>query len=125
MAYAQGFTLTLKLGFVFSSQISPKQRYPFVFPSSKCGFSLKFNYESVKFQNPLFISAKLISIKRRTKSVELMVAIMCSWVKKLIQEQHGVGDVVDLVDMDCVGLRPGFSMIENLRWLFFSIDTQE
>jgi hypothetical protein len=76
IAYAQGFTPTLKLGFVFSSQISPKQRYPFVFASSKCGFSLKFNDGSFKFQNPLFISAKPISIKRRTKSVELMVAIM-------------------------------------------------
>ena len=47
------------------------------------------------------------------ETMELMVAIMCGWVKKLIQEHHGVvGDVVDLlVDMDCVGLRPGFSMI--------------
>ncbi|GAU27659.1 hypothetical protein TSUD_126060 [Trifolium subterraneum] len=211
MAYAQGFTPTLKLGFVFSSQISPKQRYPLVFPSSKIGFSLKFNDGSFKFQNPLFVSSKPISIKRTTKSVELdqfvtsddeeeeemgdgfleaieelermtrepsdvleemndrlsarelqlvlvyfaqdgrdswcalevfdwlrkenrvdketmelMVAIMCGWVKKLIQEQHGVGDVVDLlVDMDCVGLRPGFSMIEKVISLYWDMGEKE
>ncbi|KAK7301703.1 hypothetical protein RJT34_12575 [Clitoria ternatea] len=56
------------------------------------------------------------------ETMELMVAIMCGWVKKLIQEQHGVGDVVDLlVDMDCVGLRPGFSMSEKVISLYWEM----
>ncbi|KAK7305444.1 hypothetical protein VNO77_43350 [Canavalia gladiata] len=60
------------------------------------------------------------------ETMELMVAIMCGWVKKLIQEQHGVGDVVDLlVDMDCVGLRPGFSMIEKVISLYWEMGEKE
>ncbi|CAI8596986.1 unnamed protein product [Vicia faba] len=208
MAYVQGFTPTLKLGFVFSSLVSPNQRYPLVFPSSKCRFSLKFNDGSFKFQNPLFVSAKPIKgtksveldrfvtsddeeeeemgdgfleaieeLERMTRepsdvleemndrlsarelqlvlvyfsqdgrdswcalevfdwlrkenrvdkeTMELMVAIMCGWVKKLIEEQRGVGDVVDLlVDMDCVGLRPGFSMIEKVISLYWDMGEKE
>ncbi|KAF8396962.1 hypothetical protein HHK36_018599 [Tetracentron sinense] len=49
------------------------------------------------------------------ETMELMVSIMCGWVKKLIESEHVVGDVVDLlVDMDCVGLKPSFSMIEKV-----------
>lgn len=60
------------------------------------------------------------------ETMELMVSIMCGWVKKLIQEQHGVGDVVDLlVDMDCVGLRPGFSMIEKVISLYWEMGEKE
>ena len=61
------------------------------------------------------------------ETMELMVAIMCGWVKKLIQEHHGVvGDVVDLlVDMDCVGLRPGFSMIEKVISLYWEMGEKE
>lgn len=60
------------------------------------------------------------------ETMELMVVIMCGWVKKLIQEQHGVGDVVDLlVDMDCVGLRPGFSMIEKVISLYWEMGEKE
>lgn len=203
MAYLQGFTPTLKLGFVFSSLVSPKQRHPLVFPSSKCGFSLKFNDGSFKFQNPLIKGTKSVELDRFVTSddeeeeeemgdgfleaieelermtrepsdvleemndrlsarelqlvlvyfsqdgrdswcalevfdwlrkenrvdketMELMVAIMCGWVKKLIQEQHGVGDVVDLlVDMDCVGLRPGFSMIEKVISLYWDMGEKE
>lgn len=210
MAYANGFTPTMKLGFVFSSQISPKQRYPLVYPSSKCGFLPKFNDGSFKYQNPLFV-AKPISSKRKNsveldqfvtsddeeeeeemgdgfleaieelermtrepsdvleemndrlsakelqlvlvyfsqdgrdswcalevfdwlrkenrvdkETMELMVAIMCGWVKKLIMEKHGVGDVVDLlVDMDCVGLRPGFSMIEKVISLYWDMGEKD
>ncbi|KAI5408567.1 pentatricopeptide repeat-containing protein At2g30100, chloroplastic [Lathyrus oleraceus] len=203
MAYLQGFTPTLKLGFVFSSLVSPKQRHPLVFPSSKCGFSLKFNDGSFKFQNPLIKGTKSVELDRFVTSddeeeeeemgdgfleaieelermtrepsdvleemndrlsarelqlvlvyfsqdgrdswcalevfdwlrkenrvdketMELMVSIMCGWVKKLIQEQHGVGDVVDLlVDMDCVGLRPGFSMIEKVISLYWDMGEKE
>lgn len=60
------------------------------------------------------------------ETMELMVAIMCGWVKKLIQEQHCVGDVVDLlVDMDCVGLRPSFSMIEKVISLYWEMGEKE
>ncbi|XP_054776461.1 pentatricopeptide repeat-containing protein At2g30100, chloroplastic isoform X2 [Prosopis cineraria] len=60
------------------------------------------------------------------ETMELMVAIMCGWVKKLIQEQHSVADVVDLlVDMDCVGLRPGFSMIEKVISLYWEMGEKE
>ncbi|XP_057725559.1 pentatricopeptide repeat-containing protein At2g30100, chloroplastic [Arachis stenosperma] len=60
------------------------------------------------------------------ETMELMVAIMCGWVKKLIQEQHGASDVVDLlVDMDCVGLRPGFSMIEKVISLYWEMGEKE
>ncbi|CAK8565975.1 unnamed protein product [Lathyrus sativus] len=203
MAYLQGFTPTLKLGFVFSSIISPKQRHPLVFPSSKYGFSLKFNDGSFKFQTPLIKGTKSVELDRFVTSddeeekeemgdgfleaieelermtrepsdvleemndrlsarelqlvlvyfsqdgrdswcalevfdwlrkenrvdketMELMVSIMCGWVKKLIQEQRGVGDVVDLlVDMDCVGLRPGFSMIEKVISLYWDMGEKE
>ncbi|XP_061350002.1 pentatricopeptide repeat-containing protein At2g30100, chloroplastic [Gastrolobium bilobum] len=218
MAYA-GFAPILKLGFVFSSVSLPQERHPFLFPASRCEFSLKFCDGVVArgcklFQNPTFVAAKpSFSIRgfRRTKSVEmdqfvtsddeedemvsdgfleaieelermtrepsdvleemndrlsarelqlvlvyfsqdgrdswcalevfdwlrkenrvdketmeLMVAIMCGWVKKLIQEQHGVGDVVALlVDMDCVGLRPGFSMIEKVISLYWEMGEKE
>lgn len=54
------------------------------------------------------------------ETMELMVTLMCSWVKKLIEGEHEVGDVVDLlVDMDCVGLRPGFSMMEKVISLYW------
>lgn len=56
------------------------------------------------------------------ETMELMVTLMCSWVKKLIEGEHDVGDVVDLlVDMACVGLRPGFSMMENVILLYWEM----
>ncbi|KAE9594195.1 hypothetical protein Lal_00001134 [Lupinus albus] len=218
MAYAHGFVLTplLKPGSVFSSLFSPQQSHPLLFPSSYCGFSLKFcdgvsSTRGCKFQYPFLVAAKPTSERGfwTTKSVELdqfvtsddeeemgdgffeaieelermrrepsdileemndrlsskelqlvlvyftqdgrdswcalevfdwlrkenrvdketmelMVALMCGWVKKLIQEQHGVGDVVDLlVDMDCVGLRPGFSMIEKVISLYWEMREKE
>ena len=60
------------------------------------------------------------------ETMELMVSIMCSWVKKLIQGEHCVGDVVDLlVDMDCVGLKPSFSMIEKVISLYWEMEENE
>ncbi|KAL5750572.1 hypothetical protein ACOSP7_025175 [Xanthoceras sorbifolium] len=60
------------------------------------------------------------------ETMELMVSIMCSWVRKLIEEEHEVGDVVDLlVDMDCVGLKPGFSMIEKVISLYWEMGKKE
>lgn len=60
------------------------------------------------------------------ETMELMVSIMCTWVKKLIEEERDVGDVVDLlVDMDCVGLRPGFSMMEKVISLYWDMGEKE
>ncbi|KAJ0083564.1 hypothetical protein Patl1_31050 [Pistacia atlantica] len=60
------------------------------------------------------------------ETMELMVSIMCSWVKKLIDEEREVGDVIDLlVDMDCVGLKPGFSMIEKVISLYLEVGKKE
>lgn len=60
------------------------------------------------------------------ETMELMVSIMCGWVKKLIEEEHAVGDVVDLlVDMDCVGLKPSFSMIEKAISLYWETGEKE
>ncbi|KAM3269231.1 pentatricopeptide repeat-containing protein, chloroplastic [Capsicum chacoense] len=54
------------------------------------------------------------------ETMELMVSIMCGWVEKLIGGKSDVGDVVDLlVDMDCVGLNPGFSMVEKVVSLYW------
>lgn len=60
------------------------------------------------------------------ETMELMVSIMCSWVKKMIEGEHDVGDVVDLlVDMDCVGLKPSFSMIEKVISLYSEMRKKE
>ncbi|XP_022753888.1 pentatricopeptide repeat-containing protein At2g30100, chloroplastic-like [Durio zibethinus] len=61
-----------------------------------------------------------------SETMELMVSIMCSWVKKLIEGEGDVGDVVDLlVDMDCVGLKPGFSMIEKVISMYCEREKKE
>lgn len=61
------------------------------------------------------------------ETMELMAAIMCGWVKKMIEkEHHEVGDVVDLlVDMDCVGFKPGFSMVEKVISLYWEMGMKE
>ncbi|KAL8115152.1 pentatricopeptide repeat-containing protein At2g30100, chloroplastic [Apium graveolens] len=60
------------------------------------------------------------------ETMELMVSLMCSWVKKLIEEKNEVGDVVDLlVDMDCVGLKPSFSMIEKVISLYLEMSEKD
>ena len=54
------------------------------------------------------------------ETMELMVSIMCGWVMKLIERKSDIGDVVALlVDMDCVGLKPSFSMIEKVISLYW------
>ncbi|KAH0886456.1 hypothetical protein HID58_062552 [Brassica napus] len=58
--------------------------------------------------------------------MELMVSIMCGWVRKLIEEECGAGEVLELlVDMDCVGLRPGFSMMEKVIALYCEMGKKE
>lgn len=60
------------------------------------------------------------------ETMELMVSIMCGWVKKLIEGKSEVGEVIDLlVDMDCVGLRPSFSMIEKVISLYWETGEKE
>ncbi|XP_042509964.1 pentatricopeptide repeat-containing protein At2g30100, chloroplastic-like [Macadamia integrifolia] len=60
------------------------------------------------------------------ETMELMVSLMCGWVKKLIEGEHDVGDVVDLlVDMDCVGLKPSFSMIEKVISLYWEMGKKQ
>ncbi|KAI3676399.1 hypothetical protein L1987_86006 [Smallanthus sonchifolius] len=54
------------------------------------------------------------------ETMELMVSLVCGWVNKLVQGEHDVEDVIDLlVGMECVGLKPDFSMIEKVvsLWL--------
>lgn len=60
------------------------------------------------------------------ETMELMVSLMCGWVKKLIEGKSEIGEVVDLlVDMDCVGLRPSFSMIEKVISLYWEAGEKE
>ncbi|KAK3019355.1 hypothetical protein RJ639_003886 [Escallonia herrerae] len=60
------------------------------------------------------------------ETMELMVSIMCGWVKKLIEGGNEVGEVVDLlVDMDCVGLKPSFSMIEKVISLYWEMEERD
>ncbi|CAN6559325.1 unnamed protein product [Malus baccata var. baccata] len=60
------------------------------------------------------------------ETMELMVSIMCSWVKKLIEGEHDIGDVVDLlVESDCVGLKPSFSMMEKVISLYWEMGEKE
>ncbi|XP_042513637.1 pentatricopeptide repeat-containing protein At2g30100, chloroplastic-like [Macadamia integrifolia] len=60
------------------------------------------------------------------ETMELMVSIMCGWVKKLIGGEQDVADVVDLlVDMDCVGLKPSFSMVEKVISLYWEMGRKQ
>lgn len=60
------------------------------------------------------------------ETMELMVSIMCTWVKKLIEDRSKVEDVVGLlVDMDCVGLKTSFSMIEKVISLYWEAGEKE
>ncbi|KAG7568955.1 Pentatricopeptide repeat [Arabidopsis thaliana x Arabidopsis arenosa] len=58
--------------------------------------------------------------------MELMVSIMCGWVKKLIQEECDAHQVFDLlIEMDCVGLKPGFSMMDKVIALYCEMGKKE
>ncbi|GAB2286099.1 hypothetical protein Dimus_020523 [Dionaea muscipula] len=60
------------------------------------------------------------------ETMELMVSIMCGWVKKLIETEHDAGGVLDLlVDMECVGLKPNFSMMEKVISLYWESGKKE
>lgn len=56
------------------------------------------------------------------ETMELMVSIMCGWIEKMVREDCGVNDIVGLLkDMECVGLKPRFSMIEKVVSLFWEM----
>lgn len=60
------------------------------------------------------------------ETMELMVSIMCGWLKRLIEEGNDVADVIDLlVDVDCVGLKPSFSMMEKVISLYWEMGEKE
>ncbi|KAI3788017.1 hypothetical protein L2E82_00609 [Cichorium intybus] len=60
------------------------------------------------------------------ETMELMVSLMCGWVKKLIEGKHETEDVIDLlVDMECVGLKPNFSMFEKVISLYWDMGEKE
>lgn len=49
------------------------------------------------------------------ETMELMVSIACGWIDRLVGENHAVEDLVGLLnEIDCVGLEPGFSMVEKV-----------
>ncbi|XP_078435634.1 pentatricopeptide (PPR) repeat-containing protein [Wolffia australiana] len=49
------------------------------------------------------------------ETMELMVSIACGWIDRLVGEEHQVEDLVGLLkEIDCVGLEPGFSMVEKV-----------
>ncbi|KAI3742588.1 hypothetical protein L1987_60275 [Smallanthus sonchifolius] len=60
------------------------------------------------------------------ETMELMVSLKCGWVKKLVQGEHDVEDVIGLlVGMECVGLKPDFSMIEKVVSLYWDLGERE
>ena len=60
------------------------------------------------------------------ETMELMVSIMCGWIKNMIEGEKEVGEVVDLlVDMDCVGLKPNFSMMEKAISVYWDLGKEE
>ncbi|ONK67979.1 uncharacterized protein A4U43_C05F5860 [Asparagus officinalis] len=49
------------------------------------------------------------------ETMELMVSIACGWIERLVLGEHAVDVVVGLLnEMECVGVEPGFSMVEKV-----------
>ncbi|XP_020582094.1 pentatricopeptide repeat-containing protein At2g30100, chloroplastic isoform X2 [Phalaenopsis equestris] len=60
------------------------------------------------------------------ETMELMVSIACGWIERIIGEDHDVGDIVALLnEMDCVGLEPGFNMVEKVVSLYWDRGKKE
>ncbi|KAK8970909.1 Pentatricopeptide repeat-containing protein [Platanthera guangdongensis] len=58
--------------------------------------------------------------------MELMVSIACGWIERIIGGDHEVDDVLGLLnEMDCVGLEPGFSMLEKVVSLYWERGKKE
>ncbi|RVW65716.1 Pentatricopeptide repeat-containing protein, chloroplastic [Vitis vinifera] len=149
MASAHGFASSLmsptELGFTLSSSFSI-QRPRFIVPKFSRSFLGNIVQGQLQSATTKTLAGAGVFFARRKgfvcalevfewlrkenrvdkETMELMVSIMCSWVKKLIEGEHDVGDVVDLlVDMDCVGLKPGFSMIEKVISLYWEMEEKE
>ncbi|KAL6630976.1 hypothetical protein ACP70R_028316 [Stipagrostis hirtigluma subsp. patula] len=60
------------------------------------------------------------------ETMELMAAIACGWIERLVGEGGDVADVAALLgEMDCVGLRPGFSLVEKAVALYWDRGERE
>lgn len=60
------------------------------------------------------------------ETMELMVSISCAWIERLIGGDHTVEDVVGLLnEMECVGVEPGFSMVEKVVSLYWEREKKE
>ncbi|KAG0452440.1 hypothetical protein HPP92_025104 [Vanilla planifolia] len=60
------------------------------------------------------------------ETMELMVSIACGWIQRIIGGDHNVDDVVGLLnEMDCVGLEPGFNMLEKVVSLYWEKGKKE
>ena len=58
--------------------------------------------------------------------MELMVSIMCGWIKSMIKAEKEVVEVIDLLmDMDCVGLKPNFSMMEKAISVYWDLGKKD
>ncbi|XP_039129658.1 pentatricopeptide repeat-containing protein At2g30100, chloroplastic [Dioscorea cayenensis subsp. rotundata] len=54
------------------------------------------------------------------ETMELMVSIACGWIERMVGGEHAVADVVGLLnEMECVGVEPGFSMVEKVVSLYW------
>lgn len=54
------------------------------------------------------------------ETMELMVSIACGWIERLVGGEHEVDEVVGLLnEMECVGVEPGFSMVEKVVSLYW------
>ncbi|CAL4892962.1 unnamed protein product [Urochloa decumbens] len=60
------------------------------------------------------------------ETMELMAAIACGWIERLVGAGGDVADVATLLgEMDCVGLRPGFSLVEKAVALYWDRGERE
>ncbi|THG05835.1 hypothetical protein TEA_009012 [Camellia sinensis var. sinensis] len=87
----------------------------------------RFNlHQALELTNSNLTQISLHRKSCRNETMELMVSLMCAWLKKLIKSKHDVVDVVDLLlDMNCVGLKPNFSMIEKVISLYWDMGKNE
>ncbi|ONK67346.1 uncharacterized protein A4U43_C06F19220 [Asparagus officinalis] len=60
------------------------------------------------------------------ETMELMVSIACGWIERLVSGEHAVDEVVGLLnEMECVGVEPGFSMVEKVVSLYWERGKKE
>ncbi|KAJ0979387.1 hypothetical protein J5N97_014861 [Dioscorea zingiberensis] len=60
------------------------------------------------------------------ETMELMVSIACGWIERMVGGEHEVEDVVGLLnEMECVGVEPGFSMLEKVVSLYWEQEKKD